>query len=117
MSEKVLCSYKVRDLIFVCDERNQEGISRFCGLNINKEFMPTAANTDGLDQSKYKVVRKNRFVVESVNYLFVWSFVVFVNDKNLMHFSYTRYLENRIRETFGFRGTALKFITRERKED
>ena len=45
------------------------------------------------------------------------TFVVFVNDKNLMHFSYTRYLENRIRETFGFRGTALKFITRERKED
>ena len=45
------------------------------------------------------------------------TFVVFVNDKNLMHFSYTRYLENRIRDTFGFRGTALKFITRERKDD
>lgn len=45
------------------------------------------------------------------------TFVVFVNDKNLMHFSYTRYLENRIRDTFGFRGTALKFITRERKEE
>ena len=45
------------------------------------------------------------------------TFVVFVNDKNLMHFSYTRYLENRIRETFGFKGTALKFITRERKEE
>ena len=42
---------------------------------------------------------------------------IFVNDKNLMHFSYTRYLENRIRDTFGFRGTALKFITRERKEN
>ncbi len=45
------------------------------------------------------------------------TFVVFVNDKELMHFSYTRYLENRIRETFGFRGTSLKFIIRERKED
>ena len=44
------------------------------------------------------------------------TFVIFVNDKNLMHFSYTRYLENRIRDTFGFRGTALKFIVRERKE-
>jgi GTP-binding protein len=44
------------------------------------------------------------------------TFVIFVNDKELMHFSYTRYLENRIRETFGFRGTALKFIIRERKE-
>lgn len=45
------------------------------------------------------------------------TFVVFVNDKNLMHFSYTRYLENRIRDTFGFKGTALRFITRERKEE
>ena len=45
------------------------------------------------------------------------TFVIFVNDKQLMHFSYTRYLENRIRDTFGFQGTALKFITRERKED
>ena len=45
------------------------------------------------------------------------TFVIFVNDKNLMHFSYTRYLENRIRETFGFKGTALRFIARERKEE
>ncbi len=45
------------------------------------------------------------------------TFVVFVNDKELMHFSYTRYLENRIRDTFGFKGTALKFLIRERKGD
>lgn len=44
------------------------------------------------------------------------TFVIFVNDKELMHFSYTRYIENKIRETFGFRGTPLKFIIRERKE-
>ena len=44
------------------------------------------------------------------------TFVIFVNDKELMHFSYTRYLENKIRDSFGFRGTALKFIIRERKE-
>ena len=44
------------------------------------------------------------------------SFVIFVNDKQLMHFSYTRYLENKIREAFGFRGTSLKFFIRERKE-
>lgn len=43
------------------------------------------------------------------------TFVVFVNDKKLMHFSYTRYLENRIRDAFGFQGTSLKFIIRERK--
>ena len=45
------------------------------------------------------------------------TFVIFVNDKELMHFSYTRYLENRIRDAFGFKGTALKFIIRERKEE
>ena len=42
------------------------------------------------------------------------TFVIFVNDKELMHFSYVRYLENKIRESFGFRGTALRFIIRER---
>ncbi len=44
------------------------------------------------------------------------TFVIFVNDKELMHFSYTRYLENKIRTAFGFRGTPLKFFIRERKE-
>ena len=45
------------------------------------------------------------------------TFVIFVNDKKLMHFSYTRYIENKIREAFGFKGTPLKFIIRERKDD
>ncbi|MBR3518325.1 MAG: ribosome biogenesis GTPase Der [Lachnospiraceae bacterium] len=45
------------------------------------------------------------------------TFVIFVNDKELMHFSYTRYIENKIREAFGFQGTPLKFIIRERKEN
>ena len=45
------------------------------------------------------------------------TFVIFVNDKQLMHFSYTRYIENKIREAFGFKGTPLRFIIRERKED
>ena len=44
------------------------------------------------------------------------TFVIFVNDKELIHFSYTRYIENQIRETFGFRGTPLRFIIRERSE-
>ncbi len=45
------------------------------------------------------------------------TFVVFVNDKELMHFSYVRYLENKIREAFGFKGTSLRFIIRERKDE
>lgn len=45
------------------------------------------------------------------------TFVIFVNDKELMHYSYTRYIENKIREAFGFSGTSLKFFIRERKEN
>jgi len=44
------------------------------------------------------------------------TFVLFVNDKELTHFSYTRYIENRLRDAFGFKGTPLKMIIRERKE-
>ena len=44
------------------------------------------------------------------------SFVIFVNNRELMHFSYQRYLENKIREAFGFRGTPLRFMIRERND-
>jgi GTP-binding protein len=44
------------------------------------------------------------------------TFVIFVNDKKLMHFSYARYLENKIRESFGFRGTPIRFVFRERND-
>ena len=42
------------------------------------------------------------------------TFVLFVNDKELMHFSYTRYIENQIRKTCGFQGTPLRFLVREK---
>ncbi len=44
------------------------------------------------------------------------TFILFINDKELMHFSYTRYIENQIREAFGFKGTPIKLIGRERKD-
>ncbi len=44
------------------------------------------------------------------------TFVIFVNDKKLMHFSYRRYLENQIRNTFGFEGTPIRIVVRERGE-
>ena len=53
---------KLGDLINVVDERNNIGSRDFYGININKEFMPTVVDTTGLDETKYKVVRKNRFV-------------------------------------------------------
>jgi GTP-binding protein len=42
------------------------------------------------------------------------TFILFINDKNLMHFSYLRYLENKIREGFGFEGTPIHFILRQK---
>ena len=45
------------------------------------------------------------------------TFILFVNDEDLMHFSYERYLENHFRKSFGFEGTPLKFILREKKND
>lgn len=42
------------------------------------------------------------------------TFVLFVNDKKLLHFSYRRYLENQIRAAFGFEGTPIRFVIRER---
>ena len=57
-----LTKHKIGDLVSVVDERNSYGVRDFFGVNINKEFMPTAADTTNLDESKYKVVRRNRFV-------------------------------------------------------
>ena len=45
------------------------------------------------------------------------TFVLFVNDIELLHFSYKRYIENKIREAFGFLGTPIKFIAREKERD
>ena len=45
------------------------------------------------------------------------TFVIFVNDAELAHFSYVRFLENRIRETFGLQGTPVRFIIRERNNE
>ncbi len=45
------------------------------------------------------------------------TFVMFVNDQTLMHFSYERYLEKQFRKSFGFEGTPLRFILREKKKD
>lgn len=52
---------KLGELVELVDERNSTGSRDFRGLNINKRFMPTAANTDGLDETKYKVIRRGRF--------------------------------------------------------
>ncbi|MCL5935051.1 MAG: ribosome biogenesis GTPase Der, partial [Firmicutes bacterium] len=42
------------------------------------------------------------------------TFILFVNEPELMHFSYQRYLENQIRNTYGFEGTPIRFFLRKR---
>ena len=50
---------RIGDLITLSDEINKDGSDYpFFGVNINKEFMPTVANTSGLDRTKYKIIRK-----------------------------------------------------------
>lgn len=56
-----LTKYKLGELIEPVDERNSDGLRNFYGVNIDKEFMPTVADTSTLNEKKYKVVRKNRF--------------------------------------------------------
>ena len=45
------------------------------------------------------------------------TFVIFVNDAELFHFSYQRYIENKLREVFGFEGTPIKLVIREKDDD
>ncbi len=55
--------FRVGELISVIDEKNTEGFDYpFYGININKEFMPSVANTSNVDKKKYKVIKSNRFV-------------------------------------------------------
>ena len=58
----VLTKIRIGDFVTLIDEHNSFDICAFYGININKEFMPTAASTNSLDATNYKVVRKNRFV-------------------------------------------------------
>ena len=58
-----LSRIKIKDVIKISDERNIRGFDYdFFGININKEFMPSVANTSKVDRRKYKILRKKRFV-------------------------------------------------------
>lgn len=58
-----LIKIRVGDAISIVDEKNKLDFDYpFYGININKEFMPSVANTSKVDRRKYKIIRKNRFV-------------------------------------------------------
>ena len=99
---------KLFDMIDVVLENNSMRVA----TGVLNEIMSEAAAMQQLPSDKGKRLKLYYITQAAVK---PPTFVIFVNDKELMHFSYTRYLENRIREAFGFRGTSLKFIIRERK--
>lgn len=57
-----LTRVKLGSLVSLIDERNTENLRNFYGINIYKNFMPTVANIENINESRYKIVRKNRFV-------------------------------------------------------
>ncbi len=100
---------KLYDLIDVISENHSMRIS----TGVLNEIMSEAVALQQPPSDKGKRLRLYYITQVGVK---PPTFVIFVNDKELMHFSYTRYLENKIREAFGFRGTPLKFFIRERSE-
>lgn len=100
---------RLYDLIDVVNENHSMRIS----TGVLNEIMSEAVALQQPPSDKGKRLRLYYITQAGVK---TPTFVIFVNDKELMHFSYTRYIENKIREAFGFKGTPLKFIIRERKE-
>ena len=91
-----------------------ENCSLRVGTGVLNEIMTEAVAMQQPPSDKGKRLRLYYITQASVK---PPTFVIFVNDKELMHFSYTRYIENQIRNAFGFKGTPLKFIIRERKDN
>ena len=98
---------KIFDVIDVEDENHSRRIQTGVINEIVSEA--TAMNQPPSDKGKrLKIFYTTQVAVKPP------TFVIFVNDKELMHFSYLRYLENKIREAFGFEGTPIRLLIRER---
>ena len=64
---------RIGDVISVVDEKNKDDFDYpFFGININKEFMPSVANTSKVDRRKYKIICKNRFVFSGMQRLMLF---------------------------------------------
>ncbi|MBQ6128620.1 MAG: ribosome biogenesis GTPase Der [Lachnospiraceae bacterium] len=100
--------------LFEITDRVYESASRRIATGVLNEIMTEAVALQQPPIDKGK--RLKLFYITQVG-IKPPTFVIFVNDKELMHFSYSRYIENRIREAFGFNGTPLRFVIRERGEN
>lgn len=100
--------------LFEIIDRVYESASRRIATGVLNEIMTEAVALQQPPIDKGK--RLKLFYITQVG-IKPPTFVIFVNEKELMHFSYSRYIENRIREAFGFDGTPLRFVIRERGEN
>ena len=100
--------------LFEITDRVYESASRRIATGVLNEIMTEAVALQQPPIDKGK--RLKLFYITQVG-IKPPTFVIFVNDKELMHCSYSRYIENRIREAFGFNGTPLRFVIRERGEN
>lgn len=93
----------------VCQER----LKRLSTATVNNVVQQAAAshNLPRIGNKRLKILYATQADVNPP------TFVFFINDKNLIHFSYQRYLENKLRQTFGFTGTPLKMVFKTRGEE
>ena len=90
----------------------QERLKRLSTATVNNVIQQAVAahNLPRIGRKRLKILYATQADVNPP------TFVFFINDKKLIHFSYQRYLENRLRQTFGFTGTPLRLIFKTRGE-
>jgi GTP-binding protein len=123
---EVLSYMPYAEILFLSAKTGQRMTKLFEVINIVSENHAMRVSTGVLNEILAEAVAMQQPPFDKGRYLRLYyitqvsvkppTFVIFVNDRELMHFSYSRYLENQIRQTFGFRGTPLRFIIRERKD-
>ena len=102
--------HKIPELVKVCSENHSMRISTST-VNAIIEDAVTMVPPPTDKGRKMRVYYTTQVAVRPP------SFATFVNDPELMHFSYQRYLENKLRDAFGFEGTPIKIFVRKRKQD
>ncbi|AND78738.1 ribosome biogenesis GTPase Der [Streptococcus pantholopis] len=106
-----LTKQRLHKLPEMIKEISQNQNKRIASAVLNDLIMDAAAlNPTPTDKGKrLKIFYASQVAVKPP------TFVIFVNEEELMHFSYLRFLENQIREAFAFKGTPIKLLTRKRK--
>lgn len=97
---------KVKDVYGQCEKRVPTGVLNDALADAQTSLPPPATNG-----------RKLKIYYATQQSVCPPSFVFFINDQKLMHFAYQRYLENQLRKTFGFEGTPIRFILREKQKE